>query len=178
MRISNGAFVKYFELCWCSTLLITRASPRWTRVTLSLMNLHRSGRHYAYVMPDAGGFIRCYSTYTCSKTTHIKGILSKGPYRPCVSMAGRALLAGYPGYSHWRHRSSFYYVHAFEIIFYKYTLNSIKRISYVVEFCYHIQRLSLILAYVASEWGLRRIKNYLFIDHSETPPWWCCISFP
>ena len=26
---------------------------------------------------------------------HIKGILPKGPYLPCVSMAGRALLAGY-----------------------------------------------------------------------------------
>ena len=26
----------------------------------------------------------------------IKGILPKGPYLPCVSMAGRALLAGYP----------------------------------------------------------------------------------
>ena len=25
-----------------------------------------------------------------------EGILPKGPYRPCVSMAGRALLAGYP----------------------------------------------------------------------------------
>ena len=26
---------------------------------------------------------------------HIEGILPKGPYLPCVSMAGRALLAGY-----------------------------------------------------------------------------------
>ena len=29
--------------------------------------------------------------------SHIEGILPKGPYLPCVSMAGRALLAGY----HW-----------------------------------------------------------------------------
>ena len=29
---------------------------------------------------------------------HIKGILPTGPYLPCVSMAGRALLAGYPRY--------------------------------------------------------------------------------
>ena len=28
--------------------------------------------------------------------THFKGILPKGPYLPCVSMAGRALFAGYP----------------------------------------------------------------------------------
>ena len=27
---------------------------------------------------------------------HIEGILPKGPYLPCVSVAGRALLAGYP----------------------------------------------------------------------------------
>ena len=30
---------------------------------------------------------------TCDR--EIKGILPKGPYMPCVSMAGRALLAGY-----------------------------------------------------------------------------------
>ena len=29
---------------------------------------------------------------------HIKGILPKGPYLPCISIAGRALLAGYPRY--------------------------------------------------------------------------------
>ena len=33
----------------------------------------------------------------CNVLIIIKGILPKGPYRPCVSMAGRALLAGgYP----------------------------------------------------------------------------------
>ena len=31
----------------------------------------------------------------CPLATVIKGILPKGPYLPCVSMAGRALLAGY-----------------------------------------------------------------------------------
>ena len=30
--------------------------------------------------------------------TYIEGILPKGPYLPCVSMAGRALLAGYHRY--------------------------------------------------------------------------------
>ena len=29
----------------------------------------------------------------------IEGILPKGPYLPCVSMAGKALLAGYPRYA-------------------------------------------------------------------------------
>ena len=31
---------------------------------------------------------------------YIVGILPKGPYLPCVSMAGRALLAGYPRYTY------------------------------------------------------------------------------
>ena len=39
---------------------------------------------WAIVSPD----IRC----------HIEGILPKGPYLPCVSMAGRALSVGYPRY--------------------------------------------------------------------------------
>ena len=38
-----------------------------------------------------------WQLYPCIKT-HIDGILLKGPYLPCVSMAGRALLAGYPRY--------------------------------------------------------------------------------
>ena len=33
---------------------------------------------------------------TCNH--HIDGILPKGPYPPCLRMAGRALLAGYHGY--------------------------------------------------------------------------------
>ena len=32
-----------------------------------------------------------------SITPYVEGILPKGPYPPCVSMADRALLAGYPG---------------------------------------------------------------------------------
>ena len=39
--------------------------------------LHRSGCHISHI---------------------IEGILPKGPYLPCVSMAGRSLLAGYPRY--------------------------------------------------------------------------------
>ena len=31
--------------------------------------------------------------------SYIEGILPKGPYLPCASMAGRGLLAGYPRYS-------------------------------------------------------------------------------
>ena len=33
-----------------------------------------------------------------NRSAYIEGILPKGPYLPCVSMAGRALLAGYPRY--------------------------------------------------------------------------------
>ena len=31
--------------------------------------------------------------------SYIEGILPKGPYLPCVSMAGRAHLTGYPQYA-------------------------------------------------------------------------------
>ena len=34
-----------------------------------------------------------------TESTYIEGNLPKGPYLPCVSMAGRALLAGYPRYA-------------------------------------------------------------------------------
>ena len=46
----------------------------------------------------------CVCLYTClasvseTHTPHIDGILPKEPYLPCVSMAGRAHLAGYPRY--------------------------------------------------------------------------------
>ena len=36
--------------------------------------------------------------YNVNNQHLIDGILPKGPYLPCVSMAGRALLAGYPSY--------------------------------------------------------------------------------
>ena len=40
------------------------------------------------------------SNWDCmpDRLIHIKGILPKGPYQPCLSMPGRALLAGYPRY--------------------------------------------------------------------------------
>ena len=43
----------------------------------------------------------CWNSWFAS---HIEGILLKGPYLPCVSMAGRALLAGY--HRHIMHISS------------------------------------------------------------------------
>ena len=73
----------------------------------------------------------------------------KGLYLPCVSMAGRALLAGYPRYSHWRHRSSLYHVHAFHIIFTKNKLTSMKWIC---------GGGGVLFSYVAIEWGLRVIR--------------------
>ena len=46
-----------------------------------------------------------FDTTHCSwlqyAAVHIEGILPKGPYLPCVSMAGRAFLAGYHRYVMW-----------------------------------------------------------------------------
>ena len=39
--------------------------------------------------------------YSISRSAHIEGILPKGSYLPCVSMAGRTLLAGYYRYLVW-----------------------------------------------------------------------------
>ena len=38
------------------------------------------------------------SCFWLTASPHIEGILSKGPYPPCLRMADRALLAGYPRY--------------------------------------------------------------------------------
>ena len=43
--------------------------------------------------------IWCHIHYLSCAPHHIEGILPKGPYLPCVSMAGRALLAGYHEYT-------------------------------------------------------------------------------
>ena len=40
----------------------------------------------------------CRRMSRCNETLNIEGILPKGPYLSCVSMAARALLAGYPRY--------------------------------------------------------------------------------
>ena len=45
---------------------------------------------------DASAWIIFVHFDTTNATPHVEGILPKGPYLPCVSMAGRALLAGYP----------------------------------------------------------------------------------
>ena len=39
-----------------------------------------------------------YFEEPCKYVEHIDGILPKGPYPPCLRMADRALLAGYPRY--------------------------------------------------------------------------------
>ena len=42
--------------------------------------------------------LTCYNKVDFPKNTHMEGILPNGPYLPCVSMGGRALLAGYHRY--------------------------------------------------------------------------------
>ena len=45
-----------------------------------------------------GNYFLCTFDNICCCWCHIEGILPKGPYLPCISMAGRALSAGYPRY--------------------------------------------------------------------------------
>ena len=56
-----------------------------------------------YAMATNSRICYCSLQYPWSKLRikiYIKGILPKGPYLPCVSMAGRALLAGYHRYTY------------------------------------------------------------------------------
>ena len=54
-----------------------------------------SRKYFIAVFTDSGN-LRAEWWPICRP--YIEGILPKGPYLPCVSMAGRALLAGYPRY--------------------------------------------------------------------------------
>ena len=49
-------------------------------------------------VPMLTAYVAIWHQTTIRCQPHIEGILPKGPYLPCVSMAGRALLAGYSRY--------------------------------------------------------------------------------
>ena len=55
----------------------------------------------------------------------IEGILPKGPYLPCVSMAGRAILAGYHRYTWIMRDSQLYHWNCSEVI--SYDINRIRQ---------------------------------------------------
>ena len=60
--------------------------------------------YFGVVCVDIICIITIRKTFICNlfAQRHIEGILPKGPYLPCVSMAGRALLAGYHQHVHWK----------------------------------------------------------------------------
>ena len=78
-------------------------------LTESIKTMHHSVKKWSYIQVSSL-FICSWkkmftwlkilhtTTTTTTATIHIKGILPKGPYLPRVSMAGRALLAGYRRY--------------------------------------------------------------------------------
>ena len=80
-----------------------------TNLPLNLEHARVIGLHHLYVYTYLSMVLsQCWFRYFPSvKESHgssssvmfyIEGILPKGPYLPCVSMAGRALLAGYHRY--------------------------------------------------------------------------------
>ena len=96
---------------------------------------------------------------------HIEGILPKGPYQPCVSMAGRALLAGYPWYL-----NSFTSMNFFLSL----SLLSLLLLSLLIEFHWHfILRLSLM---IRQHWFI-----YMYMLGTEQAPshylnqWWSSV---
>ena len=74
---------------------------------------------------------------SCAVLKYVEGILSKGPYLPCVSMAGRALLAGYHRYKEWlglSHRRDFltiYQDHALKKVHLQFELWSLSSLQNV-----------------------------------------------
>ena len=75
--------MKVFIMCTCWSIDKNVLQNWVSRTMLS--------RHFLY-------FCSVYDIFMQVNVEYIEGILSKGPYLPCVSIAGRALLAGYPGY--------------------------------------------------------------------------------
>ena len=70
---------------------------------LYFITLHRCTK-YKFVPAKEIGFwsLLLINTHCCSCFPRdIDGILPKGPYPPCLRMANRALLAGYPRYVGW-----------------------------------------------------------------------------
>ena len=65
-----------------------------------ILDIKQAERGYSFCI-DAIAVLQNWlcSVYTSSSVhVNIEGILPKGPYLPCVSMAGMALLAGYHRY--------------------------------------------------------------------------------
>ena len=68
-------------------------SVRWVCFWVNKPRMFYSQRHMVVVNKA-----KCCLVIQSYLVTYIEGILRKGPYLPCVSMAGRALLAGYHRY--------------------------------------------------------------------------------
>ena len=65
------------------------SNPVINDLTMLLNSWYQIHKHFSDWLGDWFDFI------TASWIWYVKGILPKGPYLPCVSMAGRALFAGY-----------------------------------------------------------------------------------
>ena len=79
----------------------TRCSVQsWTSVSDAQLLPLYIAKQPRFIPSDLHLWLYIASTPVIASTPYTKGILPKGPYLPCVSMAGRALLAGYPRHSH------------------------------------------------------------------------------
>ena len=77
------------------TLLITQCSDQNCCVSSWMDNIKIPSSS----SPISYAFLKNKWIPIVSIYIHIEGILPKGPYLPCVSMASRTLLAGYPRYT-------------------------------------------------------------------------------
>ena len=81
-----------------------RCALRWKSLVLLSSKSYYDTKYatnFLYCLLLLPILVNCFSDnfsqlIMCFCNTHFEGILPKGPYLPCLSMADRALLAGYP----------------------------------------------------------------------------------
>ena len=79
-----------WNFLWITSLCEESQSSSWWIEAMTFM-WHHCNNSCVYIYYILMSFVHWY----CVQHLYIEGILPKGPYLPCVSMAGRALLAGY-----------------------------------------------------------------------------------
>ena len=89
----DSPFLYGDQFWWCAGCRICHGLSANLLFVHCLCSGHRIALHWASDMVVMSSYIFMQADFYCIK--EIEGILPKGPYLPCVSMAGRVLLARY-----------------------------------------------------------------------------------
>ena len=92
---SNALTAMAARIIRTSVMAPCTVMTRQTKTRISVCHVSVWTRSFYATTPDDVFQVSCLQA---CQNVNIEGILPKGSYLPCVSMAGRALLAGYPRY--------------------------------------------------------------------------------